>query len=105
MEATCGYNQRLLTWQTAITFSIAAALAVLPTFLLLGRMGPGRLGLPPSSRDRRLPNRRRLDSLARQRHLLQGASRALRLALPLRGALYTRGFARDTSEIQYRCTV
>ena len=38
--------------------------------------------LPPSCRDR-LPNR--LDSLARRRQLLQGASRALQLALPLRG--------------------
>ena len=46
-----------------------------------------RRDLPPSSRDRRLSNRRRLDSLAQQRHLLQGASRALHLTLPLRGAL------------------
>ena len=43
LEATSGYNQRLLNWRTAISFSIAAALAVLPTLLLLGRMGWRRL--------------------------------------------------------------
>ena len=43
LEATSGYNQRLLTRRTAISFSIAAALAVLPTLLLLGRMGWRRL--------------------------------------------------------------
>ena len=48
----------------------------------------GRPPLPPSCRDR-LPNR--LDALAHQRHvgpaLLPRASRALQLALPMRGAL------------------
>jgi hypothetical protein len=43
LEATSGYNQRLLTRRTAISFSIAAALAVLPTLLLLGRKGWRRL--------------------------------------------------------------
>ena len=47
LEATSGYNQRLLGRRTAISFSIAAALALLPTllphllpiFLLLADMG------------------------------------------------------------------
>ena len=43
LEATSGYNQRLLTRRTAISFSIAAALALLPTLLLLGRTGWRRL--------------------------------------------------------------
>ena len=43
LEATSGYNQRLLTERTAIAFSIAAALAVLPSLLLLGRTGWRRL--------------------------------------------------------------
>ena len=42
----------------------------------------GRPPLPPSRRDR-LPNR--LDSLTQHRHMLSRASRALHLALPLRG--------------------
>ena len=43
LEATSGYNQRLLSRRTAISLSAAAALAVLPTLLLLGRMGWRRL--------------------------------------------------------------
>jgi hypothetical protein len=43
LEVTSGYNQRLLTRRTAISFSIAAALALLPTLLLLGRTGWCRL--------------------------------------------------------------
>ena len=43
LEATNGYNQRLLTLRTAMSFSIAAALAVLPSLLLLGQTGWRRL--------------------------------------------------------------
>ena len=43
LEATSGYNQRLLTRRTAISFSVAAALALLPSLLLLGRTGWRRL--------------------------------------------------------------
>ena len=39
LEATSGYNQRLLTRRTTISFSIAAALALLPTLLLLKAQG------------------------------------------------------------------
>ena len=42
LEATSGYNQRLLTRRTAIAFSVAFALALLPTLLLLGRWGRRR---------------------------------------------------------------
>ena len=43
LEATSGYNRKLLTRRTATAFSIAAALALLPTLLLLGRTGWRRL--------------------------------------------------------------
>ena len=43
LEATTGYNQRLLTRRTALAYFAAAALAVLPTLLLLGRAGWRRL--------------------------------------------------------------
>ena len=43
LEATSGYNRRLLTRRTAISLSVAAALALLPTLLLLGRTGWRRL--------------------------------------------------------------
>ena len=39
LEATSGYNERLLSRRTAVAFSATAFLAVLPTLLLLGRMG------------------------------------------------------------------
>ena len=43
LEATSGYNQRLLSRRTAICFSIAAVLAILPTFRLLVAMCLRRL--------------------------------------------------------------
>ena len=43
LEATTGYNQRLLRRRTALAYFAAAALAVLPTLLLLGRAGWRRL--------------------------------------------------------------
>ena len=43
LEATSGYNRWLLSRRMAISFSIAAALTVLPTLLLLGRAGWRRL--------------------------------------------------------------
>ena len=39
LEAASGYNQRLLTRLTAISFSVATAIALLPSLLLLGRTG------------------------------------------------------------------
>ena len=42
-EATSGDNQRLNRERTTIAFSTAVAIAVLPTLLLLGRMGWHRL--------------------------------------------------------------
>ena len=43
LEATIVYNQRLLGRRTAIAFAAAAAIALLPTLLLLGRAGGRRL--------------------------------------------------------------
>ena len=43
LEATSGYNQRLLSRRTATAFSIAAVLALLPTFLRLVEMRLRRL--------------------------------------------------------------
>ena len=43
LEANIGYNQRLLSRRTAVSFSIAAVLALLPSFLLLVVMGLRRL--------------------------------------------------------------
>ena len=43
LEATRGYNQRLLSTRTAIAFAAAIAIAMFPTLLLLGRAGWRRL--------------------------------------------------------------
>ena len=43
LEATSGYNQRLLRQRTAIAFAAAVAVAMLPSLLLLGRAGWRRL--------------------------------------------------------------
>eukprot|EP00964_Phaeocystis_antarctica_P076999 scaffold47696_cov72-Phaeocystis_antarctica.AAC.4 len=43
LEATGGYDQRLLGRRTAIAFAAAIAIALLPTLLLLGRAGWRRL--------------------------------------------------------------
>ena len=43
LEANIGYNQRLLSRRTAVSFSIAAVLALLPSFLHLVAMGFRRL--------------------------------------------------------------
>ena len=43
LEATSGYNQWLLRRRTVIAFAAAVAMALLPTLLLLGRVGWRRL--------------------------------------------------------------
>ena len=43
LEAASGYNQRPLTRLTAISYSVATAIALLPSLLLLGRTGWRRL--------------------------------------------------------------